>query len=268
MMKKVMVTKIRRGEAPPAREEIASEVETPSTGASAMVAELLAAPDELTIMMEEEPTSAMEEGSAAAVEEEEAVADYGEETRWWRRGRLGWEAPPRPDSISGLRVDGDAVTGVTYADYMDFVHDLLGLEPMGEDEFGDRRMVGRVELLESLGLRGVRQRGEETLQEFVQRVAGLARAVYGQDPDDEERVDRDLRRFLVFFLGKMLLTTKGDGIHCRFLEILEDLERVWSYYYIPLGRATEVRANALPLAWRWLQAVTSATFSLQLDLLR
>ncbi|MQM16656.1 hypothetical protein Taro_049614 [Colocasia esculenta] len=99
----------------------------------------------------------------------------------------------------------------------------------------------------------------------------------------------------------MLLTTKGDGIHCRFLEILEDLERVgqyawgaaflahtfadlssgtkrettvgdfapfpqvWSYYYIPLGRVTEVHAGALPLARRWLPAMTLATFSLQLD---
>ncbi|MQM05255.1 hypothetical protein Taro_038065 [Colocasia esculenta] len=101
----------------------------------------------------------------------------------------------------------------------------------------------------------------------------------------------------------MLLGTKGDDIHCRFLEILEDLERVgqyawgaaflahtftdlsngtgremtmgrfapflqiWTYYYIPLGRATEVHPDALPLTWRWLPVVTAASFSLQLDTL-
>ncbi|MQL89032.1 hypothetical protein Taro_021599 [Colocasia esculenta] len=171
--------------------------------------------------------------------------------------------------ITGLRVDGEAVTGVTYADYTEHTHDLLGLEPMGEDELGDQRMVDRIVLLESLGLCG--------------------------DPEDRERVDRDLRRILVLFLGKMLLGTKGDGIHCQFLEILEDLEQVgqyawgaaflahtfadlssgtgrettvWSYYYIPLGRVTEVRPDALPLVRRWLPVVTVASFSLQLDTLR
>ncbi|MQL90081.1 hypothetical protein Taro_022661 [Colocasia esculenta] len=89
----------------------------------------------------------------------------------------------------------------------------------------------------------------------------------------------------------MLFTTKGDGIHCRFLELLDDLTRVgryawgaallahtfadlstgtgrettvggfapflqvWSYYYLPLGRATEVDPTAVPLARRWLPLV-------------
>ncbi|MQL94620.1 hypothetical protein Taro_027279 [Colocasia esculenta] len=42
----------------------------------------------------------------------------------------------------------------------------------------------------------------------------------------------------------------------------------WSYYYIPLGRATEIRPDALPLARRWLPVVSAASFSLQLDTLR
>ncbi|MQM08581.1 hypothetical protein Taro_041437 [Colocasia esculenta] len=338
-MKKTAVAKRRRGKDSSSMEETTTPamVETPRMEASAMVVELLAAPEELTIVMEEEPTSAMEEGgSAAAVEEEEEAADYGEEARRWRHGSLGREAPPWLDSgIMKPRTQRPLVLAA-YQGLSDFQRgrvqkmgfgpileiepfyvdspliqalrerwdrNLLGLEPKG-DELGDRRMVDRVELLESLGLRGVRQRGEEMLQEFVQRAAGLARAVYGQDPEDQERVDRDLRRFLVFFLGKMLLTTKGDDIHCRFLEILEDLERVrqyawgaaflahtfadlssgtgrettmggfapflqvWSYNYIPLGRATEVRPDALPLARRWLPIVTSTTFSLKLDTLR
>ncbi|MQM21814.1 hypothetical protein Taro_054859 [Colocasia esculenta] len=165
-------------------------------------------------------------------------------------------------------------------------------------------MVGRVALLESLGLIGVRQRADESLSAFVERAAGLARLAYGQDREETERVDRDLCRFLVFFFGKMLFTTKGDGIHCRFLELLGDLGRVgryawgaallahtfadlststgrettvggfapflqvWSYYYLPLGRATQVDPDAVPLTRRWLPLVSTATYSFQLDVLR
>ncbi|MQM21131.1 hypothetical protein Taro_054165 [Colocasia esculenta] len=205
--------------------------------------------------------------------------------------------------ITGLRVDGEAVTGVTYVDYIDLAQDLLGLEPHGDD-LGDRRMVGRVTLLGSLGLAKVRQRADELLPDFVERAAGLARAAYGQDQTEVERVDRDLRRFLVFFFGKMLFTTKGDGIHCRFLELLGDLGRVgryawgaallahtfadlstgtgrettvggfapflqvWSYHYLPLGRATVVRPEAIPLTRRWLPLVSTATYTFQLEVLR
>ncbi|MQL78251.1 hypothetical protein Taro_010666 [Colocasia esculenta] len=205
--------------------------------------------------------------------------------------------------ITGLRVDGEAVTGVTYADYTDLAQDLLGLEPHGDD-LNDRRVVGRVTLLGSLGLAKVRQRADEPLPDFVERAAGLARAVYSQDRTAVERVDRDLRRFLVFFFGKMLFTTKGDGIHSRFLEVLGDLGRVgryawgaallahtfadlstgtgrettvggfapflqvWSYHYLPLGRATVVRPDAVPLARRWLPLVSTATYTFQLEVLR
>ncbi|MQM10132.1 hypothetical protein Taro_043020, partial [Colocasia esculenta] len=44
--------------------------------------------------------------------------------------------------------------------------------------------------------------------------------------------------------------------------------QVWSYYYIPLGRAIEVRPDVLPLARRWLPMVTAVSLSLQLDTLR
>ncbi|MQM22360.1 hypothetical protein Taro_055413 [Colocasia esculenta] len=205
--------------------------------------------------------------------------------------------------ITGLRVDGEAVTGVTYADYTDLTQQLLGLEPFGQDDH-ERRMVGRVALLQSLGLAGVRQKADELLPAFVEQAAGLARATYGQDAEDTVRVDRDLRRFLVFFFGKMLFTTKGDGIHCRFLELLNDLTRVgryawgaallehtfadlstgtgrettvggfapflqvWSYYYLPLGRAIEVDPTAVPLGRRWLPLVSTATYAFQLDVLR
>ncbi|MQL73073.1 hypothetical protein Taro_005406 [Colocasia esculenta] len=192
--------------------------------------------------------------------------------------------------ITGLRVDGEAVTGVTYADYTDLTQQLLGLEPFGQDDH-ERRMVGWVALLQSLGLAGARQKADELLPAFVERAAGFARATYGQDAEDTVRADRDLRRFLVFLFGKMLFTTKGDDIHYHFLELLDDLTRVakyawgaallahtfadlstgtggetivggfapflqvWSYYYFPLGRAIEVDPRAVPLARRWLPLV-------------
>ncbi|MQM02191.1 hypothetical protein Taro_034956 [Colocasia esculenta] len=230
--------------------------------------------------------------------------------RWDRASRAflfpwGHMVPSLEDvaRITGLRVDGEAVTGVTYADYTDLAQDLLGLEPHGDD-LGDRRVVGRVTLLGSLGLAKVRQRADELLPDFVERAAGLARAAYGQDRTETERVDRDLRKFLVFFFGKMLFTTKCDGIHYRFLEILGDLGRVgryawgaallahtfadlstgtgrettvggfvpflqvWSYHYLPLGRATVVRPDAVPLARRWLPLVSTATYTFQLEVLR
>ncbi|MQL97211.1 hypothetical protein Taro_029898 [Colocasia esculenta] len=196
--------------------------------------------------------------------------------------------------ITGLRVDGEGMTGITYADCTDLTQQLLGLEPFGQDDH-ERRMVGRVALLQSLGLAGVRQKADELLPAFVERAAGLARATYGQDAEDTVRADRDLRRFLVFFFGKMMFTTKGDSIHCHFLELLDDLTRVgkyawgaallahtfadlstgtgqettvWSYYYLPLGRATEVDPTAVLLARRWLPLVSTATYAFQLDVLR
>ncbi|MQL92439.1 hypothetical protein Taro_025063 [Colocasia esculenta] len=44
--------------------------------------------------------------------------------------------------------------------------------------------------------------------------------------------------------------------------------QVWSYYYLPLGRATQVRPDVVPLAGSWLPVVSTATYSFQLDILR
>ncbi|MQM08752.1 hypothetical protein Taro_041610 [Colocasia esculenta] len=232
------------------------------------------------------------EEEEATAEEEEATAEEEEVMARRRRGRQGRDLPARTETvirdrwdrvshsflfpwghmvpsledvarIAGLRVEGEAVTGVTYADYTDLTQQLLGLEPFGQDDH-ERKM----------------------------------------DAEDTVRADRDLCRFLVFFFGKMLFTTKGDGIHCRFLELLDDLTRVgryawgaallahtfadlstgtgrettvggftpflqvWSYYYFPLGRATEVDPRAVPLARRWLPLVSTATYAFQLDVLR
>ncbi|MQM05745.1 hypothetical protein Taro_038564 [Colocasia esculenta] len=44
--------------------------------------------------------------------------------------------------------------------------------------------------------------------------------------------------------------------------------QVWSYYYLPLGRATQVDPTAVPLARRWLPLVSTVTYAFQLDVLR
>ncbi|MQL92019.1 hypothetical protein Taro_024634 [Colocasia esculenta] len=95
----------------------------------------------------------------------------------------------------------------------------------------------------------------------------------------------------------MLLTTKGDDIHCRFLEILEDLERVGQYAWgatflahtfadLSSGTERETTVGGVVVLLHSLgegdrgacrhptprtevsSTVTSATFSLQLDSLR
>ncbi|MQL94796.1 hypothetical protein Taro_027446 [Colocasia esculenta] len=43
------------------------------------------------------------------------------------------------------------------------------------------------------------------------------------------QVDLDLRRFLTFFLGRLLFATRGDAVHFRFVPLLEDLGQVGDY---------------------------------------
>ncbi|MQL91523.1 hypothetical protein Taro_024123 [Colocasia esculenta] len=206
--------------------------------------------------------------------------------RWGRVSRTflfpwGHMVPNLEDvaCITGLQVDSEAVTDVTYADYTDLTQQLLGLEPFGQDDH-ERRMVGRVALLQSLGLVGVRQKADELLPAFVERAAGLARATYGQDAEDTVQADRDLRRFLVFFFGKMMYAWGAALLAHTFVDLSTGTGRettvdgfapflqVWSYYYLPLGRATEVDPTVVLLARRWLPLVSTATYAFQLDVLR
>ncbi|MQM10373.1 hypothetical protein Taro_043266 [Colocasia esculenta] len=274
----------RRGEGLMSTEETATTPVPEASRTSEMVAEMLAAPGELAIVPvveEDEAAPAGGDGGTTLMDEEEVAPEDD-----WGRGGEG-------DSTGKYLHNRRQVSRAflfPWGHKVPSLEDVARIIGLRSDELGDRRMVGRVALLGSLGLRGVRQRAEETLPEFMQRAAGLAQAMYGQDPDNEERVDRDLRRFLVFFLGKMLLTTKGNDIHCRFLELLEDLERVrqyaWGAAFLAhtfavlssgTGRETTVGGfvpflqicpDAVPLVRRWLPVVTTATYSIQLDILR
>ena len=121
--------------------------------------------------------------------------------------------------ITGLRVSGKPVSGFTYLCYHDLAERLLGL-PV------DRRssLVPRVELQESLGLFDVGKNAGETIDDHFERLVWVSRRELASEPGAEAVLD--LRRFLVFFLGRLLFATRGDTVHCSFLPLLEDLSKM------------------------------------------
>ncbi|MQL70566.1 hypothetical protein Taro_002884 [Colocasia esculenta] len=183
--------------------------------------------------------------------------------------------------ITGLRVDGQAVTGTTYTSYQEPVERLLGLEVRGERS----SLVQRTALQASLGVASVRRKTGEGPAEHMDRMTEGARAVMAEE--EGEVADRDLWRFLTLVIGKLILGTRGDPVGCRCLPLLEDLSsvgnyawgaallahlfdslgtssrvtgvagffpllQVWAYYHLPsLGRGVARRHGAVPLLQCW-----------------
>ncbi|MQL98647.1 hypothetical protein Taro_031373 [Colocasia esculenta] len=183
--------------------------------------------------------------------------------------------------ITGLRVDGQAVTGTTYTSYQEPVERLLGLEVRGERS----SLMQRTVLQASLGVVSARRPTGEGQAEHMERMTDDARAAMAEE--EGEAADRDLRRFLTLVIGKMILGTRGDPVDCRFLPLLEDLSsvgnyawgeallahlfdslgtssretgvagffpllQVWAYYHLPsLRRRVARRRGAVPLLQRW-----------------
>ncbi|MQM00029.1 hypothetical protein Taro_032759 [Colocasia esculenta] len=183
--------------------------------------------------------------------------------------------------ITGLRVDGQAVTGTTYTSYQEPVERLLELEVRGERS----SLVGRTALQASLGIASVRHRTGEGQAEYLARLTEDARAVLVEE--EGEAADRDLRRFLILVIGKLILGTRGDPVGYRCLPLLEDLSsvgnyawgaallahlfdslgtssretgvagffpllQVWAYYHLPsLRRRVARQCGAVPLLQRW-----------------
>ncbi|MQL97615.1 hypothetical protein Taro_030309 [Colocasia esculenta] len=183
--------------------------------------------------------------------------------------------------ITGLCVDGQAVTGTTYKSYQELVERLLELEVRVERS----SLVGRTALQASLGIVSARHRTGEGQAEYLARLTEDARAVLAEE--EGEAADRDLRRFLILVIGKLILGTIGDPVGCRCLPLLEDLSsvgnyawgaalpahlfdslgtssretgvagffpllQVWAYYHLPsLGRGVARRRSAVPLLQRW-----------------
>ncbi|MQL73544.1 hypothetical protein Taro_005896 [Colocasia esculenta] len=125
--------------------------------------------------------------------------------------------------ITGLRVDGQAVTGTTYRSYKEPVERLLDLEVRGERS----SLVGRTALQASLGVANARHRTGEGQAEYLARLTEDARVVLAEE--EGEVADRDLRRFLILVIGKLILGTRGDPVGCRCLPLLEDLSSVGNY---------------------------------------
>ncbi|MQL87777.1 hypothetical protein Taro_020325 [Colocasia esculenta] len=125
--------------------------------------------------------------------------------------------------ITGLRVDGQAVTGTTYTSYQEPVERLLGLEVRGERS----SLVQRTALQASLGVTSARRQTGEGQVEHMERMTDDARAAMAEE--EGEAADRDLRRFLTLVIGKLILGTRGDPVSCRCLPLLEDLSSVGYY---------------------------------------
>ncbi|MQM00683.1 hypothetical protein Taro_033419 [Colocasia esculenta] len=125
--------------------------------------------------------------------------------------------------VTGLRVDGQAVTGVTYTSYQEMVERLLGLEVTRERS----SLVPRTRLQASLGVADTRHQTGEGQAEYMARLTADARAALAEE--EGAAADRDLRHFLILVIGKLILGTRGDPVSCRCLPLLEDLTQVGSY---------------------------------------
>ncbi|MQL86456.1 hypothetical protein Taro_018983 [Colocasia esculenta] len=169
--------------------------------------------------------------------------------------------------ITGLRVDGQAVTGTTYTSYQEPVERLLELEVRGEGS----SLVGRTALQASLGVASARHRMGKEQAEYLARLTEDARAVLAEE--EGAAADRDLRRFLILVIGKLILGTRGDPVGsyawgAALLAHLFDslgtssretgvagffpLLQVWAYYHLPsLHRGVARRRGAVPLLQRW-----------------
>ncbi|MQL73270.1 hypothetical protein Taro_005602 [Colocasia esculenta] len=174
--------------------------------------------------------------------------------------------------ITGLCVDGQAVTGVTYTSYQELAERLLGLDVMRERS----SLIPRMRLQASLGVASTRHQTSESQADYMTRMTEDARAALAEE--EGAVADRDLRRFLILVIGKLILGTKGDPVSCRCLPLLEDLSsvgsyawgaallahlfdslgisirktEVWAYHHLPsLGRGEPRRAGAVPLLQRW-----------------
>ncbi|MQM20695.1 hypothetical protein Taro_053721 [Colocasia esculenta] len=183
--------------------------------------------------------------------------------------------------ITGLRVDGQAVTGVTYTSYQELAERLLGLAVAWERS----SLIPRTGLQVSLGVASACHETGESQADYMTRMTEDARAALAEE--EGAAADRDLRRFLILVIEKLILGTRGDPVSCRCLPLLEDLSsvgsyawgaallahlfdslgtssrvtgvagffpllQVWAYHHLPsLGRGEPRRAGAVPLLRRW-----------------
>ncbi|MQL77080.1 hypothetical protein Taro_009494 [Colocasia esculenta] len=168
------------------------------------------------------------------------------------RSRLGWaviravyDALPEFQDvvrITGLCVDGQAMTGTTYTSYQEPVERLLELEVRGERS----SLVGRTALQASLGVARARHRTGEGQAEYLARLTEDARAVLAEE--EGEAADRDLHvgnyawgAALLAHLFDSLGTSSRETSVAGFFPLLQ----VWAYYHLPsLGRGVARQRGA------------------------
>ncbi|MQM13548.1 hypothetical protein Taro_046472, partial [Colocasia esculenta] len=199
--------------------------------------------------------------------------------------------------ITGLWVDGRAVTGVTYTSYHELAERLLGLAVTRERS----SLVSRTGLQASLGVADARHQMGEGQADYMARLTEDARAALAEE--EGAAADRDLRRFLILVIGKLILGTRGDPVSCRCLPLLEDLSsvgsyawgvallahlfdsldtssretgvagffpllQVWAYHHLPsLGRGVSRRPGAVPLLQCWRFRRDEQSLRLQVTLI-
>ncbi|MQM14549.1 hypothetical protein Taro_047481 [Colocasia esculenta] len=199
--------------------------------------------------------------------------------------------------IIGLRVDGQAVTGFTYTSYQELAERLLGLAVTRERS----SLVPRTRLQASLGVADARHQTGEGQADYMARLTEDARVALAEE--EGAAADRDLRRFLILVIGKLILGTRGDPVSCQCLPLLEDLSsvgsyawgaallahlfdslgtssretgvawffpllQVWAYYHLPsLGRGVPRRPGAAALLQRWRFRRDEQSLHLQVTLI-
>ncbi|MQL78314.1 hypothetical protein Taro_010742 [Colocasia esculenta] len=125
--------------------------------------------------------------------------------------------------ITGLRIDDQALTGVTYTSYQELAERLLGLAVTRERS----SLIPRTGLQTSLGVASVRHEIGESQAGYTTRMTEDARAALVEE--EGAAANRDMRRFLILVIEKLILGTRGDPVSCRCLPLLEDLSSVGNY---------------------------------------
>src|SRR5262249_825579 len=118
--------------------------------------------------------------------------------------------------LTGLRVPGDPVTGITQSDYRDLARRALGYEDSGLHPLRNLRGSALTTLL---GIKGLVKRLNESYDAYIERMRQALAGRWTQTAGKESR--RELRIFLLFFIGRVLFATKGSSVSLRFLTFLE-----------------------------------------------
>ncbi|MQL77510.1 hypothetical protein Taro_009937 [Colocasia esculenta] len=133
------------------------------------------------------------------------------------------ELTPDVALIQALKERWDPECHTFLFPYQELAERLLGLAVTRERS----SLIPRTKLQESLGVVSARHQTGESQADYLARMTEDARTVFAEE--EGAAADRDLRRFLILVIGKLILGTRGDPASYRCLPLLEDLSSVGSY---------------------------------------